>query len=387
MLEPNRIYPLTANAVSREGDYQMVALQGHPGLPSWLVAERCEAMQVDDQILNRTVFLVQPSSYGFTADGTGFLMDVECEGMSFLYVVTCRHVVRPTVSVRDLAPNTEPIWIRINREGDKPPKTIETKRSDWLYPTNRRIDVCVYPFDLAKHNPDNDLEVVHLSSSPEHHLIFREEQQRRWGLTLGDEVFMPSCFVGRVGDRKNIPVLRIGSIAAKPDEPIAGVSHQNPAYLIETRSLGGVSGSPVFLHLEPDHRRQTPKLIKSPDEKHSNAPYCLIGMMQGFHSGQYADDFIADGDVEKIVPADVDFNAGIGVAVPINQIMDLIDRSDLVEARMGTVEAKRKQTGHRDASSRRSEISSEDSGEKNPKHREDFNSLLGAAVRKREPEG
>jgi len=65
----------------------MVALQGHPGLPSWLVAERCEAMQVDDQILNRTVFLVQPSSYGFTADGTGFLMDVECEGMSFLYVV------------------------------------------------------------------------------------------------------------------------------------------------------------------------------------------------------------------------------------------------------------------------------------------------------------
>ena len=131
---------------------------------------------------------------------------------------------------------------------------------------------------------------------------------------------MPSCFVGRVGDRKNIPVLRIGSIAAKPDEPIAGVSHQNPAYLIETRSLGGVSGSPVFLHLEPGHRRQTPKLIKSPDEKHSNAPYCLIGMMQGFHSGQYADDFIADGDVEKIVP----------------------DRSDLVEARMGTVEAKRK---------------------------------------------
>ena len=51
-------------------------------------------------------------------------------------------------------------------------------------------------------------------------------------------------------------------------------------------------------------------------------------MMQGFHSGQYADDFIADGDVEKIVPADVDFNAGIGVAVPINQIMDLIDPSD-----------------------------------------------------------
>jgi hypothetical protein len=357
-----------------------MAIRGHPGLPSWLAAERCEAMQVDDQILNCTVFLGRPLEHGFSADGTGFFVGLEVEGLKFHYLVTCRHLVRPTVSIRDLTPNNEPVWVRINRETDKPPRVIETKRSDWLY-HDRRIDVCVYPFDLTKHDPDNDLEMTTLTLDDDANLVFGEEQHKRWGLHLGDQIFTVGCFVGRVGDKKNIPVIRTGTIAAKPDEPIAGVSHQNSAYLIETHSLGGASGSPTFLHAAPFRRTPFSQITRSHDGKSTNSPYFLIGMVQGYHAGQYADDFIADDDEQKVVPSDVDFNAGIGVVVPISQIMDLLNRNDLQEARMATVEAKKKQTGHHDASAAGPVPSCD--AEENPRKLEDFKLLVDVAARKR----
>jgi hypothetical protein len=243
----------------------------------------------------------------------------------------------------------------------------------------------VYPFDSAKHDADNDLETTTLNAGTAANLVLTPTLQERWGLALGDEVFIVGCFVGRVGERKNIPVIRLGSIAAKPDEPIGAVSHQNPAYLIETRSLGGVSGSPVFLHTDPGQRRPKPRLDPAADGKGKHAPYFLIGMMQGFHSGQYAEDFISDDDTQKIVPVDTDFNAGIGVAIPISQIMDLVNRPDLTEARMKTIEAKKKQTGHHDAAAPGSDISPP-SSDANPNHLKDFTRLVDVAARKR-PQG
>jgi Trypsin-like peptidase domain len=355
-------------------------------VPQWLIDERQATMQVDDQVLNCTVFLGSPLEHGFAAEGTGFVLHVPEEGLSFLYIVTCRHVVEPTASVRDLTPNDDPIWIRLNREGDKPPKVIKTKRSEWLFPKERYVDVCVYPFDKQMHDADDDLALVTLNTSSTNGIIFTDTFQAHWGLALGDEIFMVSCFVGRVGDRKNIPVIRLGSIAAKPSEPAWGGSHQSPAYLIETRSLGGTSGSPVFLHVNPGRRLREPELRQLPDGGGTIAPYYLIGMMQGFHSGQYASDFVANDDEQKVVPVDTDFNAGIGVAIPISQIMDLINRPDLKEARMATLEAKRKQTGHHDASAPQPKVFPP-TGDAEPNHRERFTALLDAAVKKPAQEG
>jgi glycyl-tRNA synthetase beta subunit len=84
-----------------------------------------------------------------------------------------------------------------------------------------------------------------------------------------------------------------------------------------------------------------------------------------------------------VVPKDADFNAGIGVAIPISQIMELINRTDLVEARLATLEAKKKQTGHRDASSKSPSAAD---GDENPAHLEDFKRLVDVAARKR-PQG
>src|SRR5690606_30737090 len=102
----------------------------------------------------------------------------------------------------------------------------------------------------------------------------------------GDPVFIAGVFVGRVGDRRNIPVLRLASIAATADEPVAWGSPRRPAYLIETKSLGGTSGSPVFLHTAAGGRHlgendaEFLDVWKNPETGEIEGPYYLIGMMQ-----------------------------------------------------------------------------------------------------------
>ena len=150
----------------------------------------------------------------------------------------------------------------------------------------------------------------------------------------------------------------MATVAALPIEPVAFGSPRRPAYLVETKSLGGTSGSPVFLHTEPNARTIGDPLL----------PCFLVGMMQGIHSGQYAADFIEGAD--KVVPKDADFNAGIGIVLPYTQIMEGLDDPALREARLKVLEAKRKQSGYRPASGGRIKQAPPTTDE-NPQHRDE----------------
>jgi hypothetical protein len=304
-----------------------------PTLPFWVVLEREEKLQIHSKMLNGVVFIGTPTEGGFYADGTGFFVYVEHDGLTFTYIVACSHVV-----------NKKTVWIRINQE-DGTPRIVET-HLEWIIHPNKHVDVCIYPFDHNKWNSDNKLVIFMMNVSS---LKTIEQLESEVGLSLGDELFIVGAFVGKIGEQKNIPIIRIANVAAMPDEPLWGGSHRRPVFLIETRSLGGISGSPVFLHTEPSRRPQKPSLGYSSEQDATIAPYYFIGIMQGMHSGRYQGDFIADGDVEKIVPKDADFNAGIGVVIPTSQILEVINRNDLKTVRAATIEAKKKQAGHRDA--------------------------------------
>jgi hypothetical protein len=58
--------------------------------------------------------------------------------------------------------------------------------------------------------------------------------------------------VQRAGSTRNIPIVRTGVIAAMPaiDEPFVRKGEEYHAYLAEMRSIGGLSGSPVFVFLD-----------------------------------------------------------------------------------------------------------------------------------------
>ena len=66
-------------------------------------------------------------------------------------------------------------------------------------------------------------------------------------LGVGDEVFIAGLFTRAIGQARNLPIIRMGTVAMMPDEKILFHKKMIDAYLIESRSIGGLSGSPVFI--------------------------------------------------------------------------------------------------------------------------------------------
>ena len=135
-----------------------------------------------------------------------------------------------------------------------------------------------------------------------------------------------------------------------PLEPIDFASPRHPAYLIEARSLGGLSGSPVFLNFaEPRSGRRgfgppRKNLVASHEKRQPDAliPYRVLGMMIGAHGGDYSSDFISETDTD-IRPArsDMELNSGMAVVLPDSQIEDFLNSAEIKGFRMAHIEARR----------------------------------------------
>jgi hypothetical protein len=87
-------------------------------------------------------------------------------------------------------------------------------------------------------------------------------------------------------------------------------------YLIEARSIGGLSGSPVFLNLGPT------RIIQG-ETKFMSGMFFLLGLIHGhFDTDSVSIDDVMDvmedsADTEKV-------NTGIAIAVPISSVMKTI---------------------------------------------------------------
>ena len=333
-------------------------------------------MQIDEEILNCVGFVGEPSEQGFVASGTCFFVFFVEETEAFRYVVTARHVVRPIKFGRELLPADGLVRIRISRE-TKPPRIIDTVRKEWICHHNQYVDVCVRPFDLRAEDPDGEFHLSELSIGGPTSLLYHPMTEHSHGpIDVGDEIFIPSLFTPHVGEKRNIPIVRIGHIAARPIESIRWGSPTLPAYLIETKSLGGTSGAPVFLHLLPSLPRNTRKFQST--QVGRLVPYALIGMVLGSHSGKYENDFVEADDEENLISKDADFNAGISIALPIQAVLDVINSDELKKSRMATIEAIKNQSGYRPSSAMKQK-----SRKDNPSHKEDFTRLVDVAARKR----
>jgi hypothetical protein len=340
-------------------------------------------MAVYDEIRKCIAFLGFQTQLGFRPEGTGFLVGYTDDDYDFGYLVTAAHVVWPT-RWRESSKPHQNLCIRVNtRAGLLPP--IKTAINEWCFHQDKRIDICAIPTTRIPpgsipNDQETDIVFINLPAMV----------GRGGAVALGDEVFIPGAFVGRIGERRNIPIVRIANIAAMPEEPIAHGSPRRTAFLIETRSLGGASGSPIFVNLGPSTKGQRPPapapyVNRNSDQTgHPRAslvmPYLLVGMVLGSHSGQYAEDFLSEDDSDIKPPKDADFNAGISVAMTAEDIVDFVTNDPELKKRRGIVlDDLRKAAGYRPSSA-------SSSREKNPTHREDFTSLLNAAA-KTKPQG
>ena len=155
------------------------------------------------------------------------------------------------------------------------------------------------------------------------------------GLSHGDEVFYTGLFTKHVPATRNIPIVRIGNIAALPEEPItwrrerAGgpeLVTMDPPYLVETRSIAGLSGSPVFVNFSGVRTQgRSVSMVAGPQ------PFYLLGLMHGHWdidpSREWAATVHEDSLREEMV------NMGIGIVVPIDSVREVLDQPILKNPR------------------------------------------------------
>jgi hypothetical protein len=306
-------------------------------------------VQVDDRVRFCTGFIGQGTTEDFCAHGTCFCVHLIEEDFTFDYLISAQHLLWPNRKKNPKRPPDSAMVVRLNSSKGTS-RVLSTPPNKWIYPDDPSIDVCALRFNELVHGPTDELDVRSINLNT---MIVGSRNARNVGLCLGDEVFICGAFVGRVGYRKNIPVVRIANIAAMPEEVIDFASPKKPAYLIETRSLGGTSGSPVFLNLQStrvqgrqEHGFQigmtSAKTQKS--TTHLVLPYLLLGMIIFIHGGNYSQDFVSEDDSEIYPLQDAEFNAGIAVALPISAITDLLNSDKAKEGRMDEIRKKQNQS-------------------------------------------
>ncbi len=185
----------------------------------------------------------------------------------------------------------------------------------WTYHDDPANDVAVTPF-MPPHE-EYMLVVVEAESCATDDVIAREQ------IGLGDDLIVTGLFTSHHGRDVNRPIVRSGIIAAMPDEPIAdqqsGLSYD--AYLAEIRSVGGLSGSPVWLVINP--ARVTPGSHVPERRLH----FYLLGLIRGhwYKQSEWLADF---GETEGEV-----LNTGIAIVTPIQKALDIIHSPEEVARR------------------------------------------------------
>jgi hypothetical protein len=291
-------------------------------------------MNVPDVVLKNVVFIGRPGS-GAESDqvtwfATGFFVLVETPGPTdpnFPYLVTVKHVA-DQLEKRD--------WcVRINRrDGDAVLVTIRNEQW-WRHPTEAQsVDCAVLPFEWRD---EFNLEATAVPRS----MFVTKDVIENNGIGEGDEVFVVGLFTRLAGTERNIPIVRTGNIAMMPREqlPMATIGdYAGPidAYLIETRSMGGISGSPVFV-------RET---VVMSDIQAVNLGTGATKRTVAHMGGQFY--FLGLNHGHWLIPASerdkYDFHTtnkaahdalslGISVVVPAKKILEILDQPGLFDRR------------------------------------------------------
>ena len=245
--------------------------------------------------------------------GTAFFVSVPSEsiqGLNYIYLVTAKHVATKLEG--------KTFMVRINTK-DGRSKLIVGQGTRWRYhATDESVDVALIPFA-----PPEEFEYKHIPIS----MFLLDDTIQGKGIGTGDEVFITGLFAHLTGSARNLPIVRMGNIAMMPGEPVPTREFGDiEAYLIEARSIGGLSGSPAFV-------RETVSV--------GLGSFYLMGLMHGhwdIPAQRNEDTMQVDEDTYGRV------NMGIAIVVPAKKILEVLNQPQLIERRRTGDEARRKET-------------------------------------------
>jgi hypothetical protein len=245
--------------------------------------------------------------------GTGFIIGVPTSdklppGTHHIYMVTNDHVAHGGAPV-----------VRINLTGggfDVLPLSAEHWRS---HPEGDDLALC--PLNLT-----GSFRYKSIGTQ----MLLDDAAMSTWRFGPGDDTFIIGRYVNLDGQDENRPTVRFGAVSALPQliyQSERGF-HQE-SFLVESRSLAGYSGSPVFVWIsgifKPDdeHQQIVAPLVKS--------PIFLLGIDWGHHPWREPvrrqdDQPMPDGSFVR-------GSSGMMMVIPSWKLPALLDDEELVEMR------------------------------------------------------
>ena len=339
--------------------------------PDPFFVERDEAVNLSSKVLKCVAFLGIKENGRFHPRATAFFVSYEEEQHKFNHLVTAEHVVS------GLMLEGYEIWLRVNLTNGKG-KEFRLDTDAFRYYPNERMpsDVAVCPFSPTLQDDETGetftTDIVSLALDESERGFLPTAEFARESMGLGAQIAIVGLFRSHYGENRNIPVVRVGNIAALPGEPVhSKYAGYIDAYLIEARSIAGLSGSPVFALPDP-----AMVLARGLSKGTLGKGAALLGLMHGhFDVPNLNEDVVTDQDE----PAR-GVHTGIGVVVPVNKIVETVRHPELVEMRKTIIARLRRERGA--TADLASDAPAPPASDENPTHREDFTRLLGEAARK-----
>lgn len=235
---------------------------------------------------------------------------VSREPSSRIYAVTARHSID---QMKKLGVETSVLMVNSIIPGHKR-LLIDIPVSDWFsLKEDLTIDIAIAPV-VVPNGITKQLAIPFKAFAVGDY--FKE-----WEVELGDEVFVMGLFQHLIETEQNIPIARIGNLAASNEEKVLTKFGKMDAYLIECRSIGGLSGSPVFLNL--GHvRRMDGQLKQYKDDLPMSS---LLGLIHGHFDVKEE----TGGNLGSIDLSGSQINTGIAVVTPASAITKAISQFEV----------------------------------------------------------
>jgi len=266
-------------------------------------------MRVPDQIKKCVLFVGLPGMPDPEYRGTGFIVTVAGANQNhFAFMVTARHVAEHLEG--------KDFYIRANRKDGTAVALRGLPDNPWWYHPNEReeVDAAVTIFSPQRLA---ELDVEHIPI-----VMFADSEAiERRDIGIGDEVFVTGLFTKITETTKNIPIVRTGSVAMLPGEKIPFGDKLIYADLIELRSFGGLSGSPVFV-------RETVQIPHQLFTKRGQV-VPLWGMGPFWFFGSIIGHWDEPANFTPLQKEAV--NMGVSPIVPAHKIKEIILQAELIE--------------------------------------------------------
>jgi len=317
-----------------EGTYTLVCDRRLGGVERWRFSkDTINAVRIHDDLRKCIAFIGANFGSGPQPIGTctfvGQPLPFEGSDRDTAHIVTAAHVIKgieraTNEGLRDGRRADGKVYIRLDFLGGSA-RWVHSEVGDWYYhPDGPLVDVAVL-----------DTEI--LNQAIVNYLFFpmagfaTKEKLEQFDIGVGDETYTVGLFMNHYGTDANLPIVRAGTIAAMPEQKIyhdriGGAGGFIDAYLIEGRSIRGLSGSPTFVHPGNLRRRGTDFVFIE-----GEAPIFLLGIMIGHWELKVAEEQARELFPDSLEPVAV--NAGIALVVPEFKIRETINQEEKLEER------------------------------------------------------